>query len=80
MRPEAEILSPGGHTFRPDRVIIRGEQAIVVDYKTGRTMEKYKTQLLQYGSSLEEMGYKEVRKYLLYLEPEVRLEEVTLKE
>jgi CRISPR/Cas system-associated exonuclease Cas4 (RecB family) len=48
----------------------------VVDYKTGRPMEKYKTQLQQYAKYLEDLGYKDVRKYLLYLEPEVRLEEV----
>jgi len=76
VRPEAEILTPEGHTLRPDRVIIRGGQAVVVDYKTGRPMEKYKNQLLKYAEYLEAMGYKDVKKYLLYLEPEVRLEEV----
>ena len=76
VRPEAEILTAGGHAIRPDRVIIKEGRAIVVDYKTGRPMEKYKTQLQQYAKYLEDLGYKDVRKYLLYLEPEVRLEEV----
>ena len=76
VRPEAEILTSGGHAIRPDRVIIRGRQAIVVDYKTGRPMEKYKNQLTVYSDYLREMGYTDVKKYLLYLEPEVRLEEV----
>jgi len=76
VRPEAEILTAEGHAIRPDRVIIKEGRAIVVDYKTGRPMEKYKTQLQQYAKYLEDLGYKDVRKYLLYLEPEVRLEEV----
>ena len=76
MRPEAEILTPEGHSLRPDRVIIKGNVAIIVDYKTGRPMEKYKNQLQQYAKSLNEMGYQDVRKYLLYLEPDIRLEEV----
>jgi CRISPR/Cas system-associated exonuclease Cas4 (RecB family) len=76
VRPEAEILTHAGHTLRPDRVIIREGQAVVVDYKTGKPMEKYKTQLEQYTKCLEDIGYKNVKKYLLYLEPEVRLEEV----
>ncbi len=76
VRPEAEILTPEGHTLRPDRVIIKDGQAVVVDYKTGKPMEKYKTQLEQYAKCLEDIGYKNVKKYLLYLEPEVRLEEV----
>ena len=76
VRPEAEILTPAGHALRPDRVIIKDGQAVVVDYKTGKPMEKYKTQLEQYAKSLEDIGYINVKKYLLYLEPEVRLEEV----
>jgi len=76
VRPESEILTPGGHAVRPDRVILRGNQAVVVDYKTGRADEKYGTQLLHYAKHLEAMGYKDVKKYLLYLEPEVMLEEV----
>ncbi|MCX6286338.1 MAG: UvrD-helicase domain-containing protein [Bacteroidetes bacterium] len=76
VRPEAEILTPGGKAIRPDRVILRGEHAVVVDYKTGRPMEKYRNQLIQYAKHLEAMGYKDVKKYLLYLEPDVRLEEV----
>jgi len=76
LRPEAEMLTPAGHALRPDRVIIKHGQAVVIDYKTGRPMEKYKTQLEQYAKCLEDIGYENVKKYLLYLEPEVRLEEV----
>ncbi|MCX6282142.1 MAG: UvrD-helicase domain-containing protein [Bacteroidetes bacterium] len=76
LRLEAEILTRGGHTVRPDRVILKGSRAVIVDYKTGRPMEKYRNQLSDYARNLEDMGYKEVKKYLLYLEPEIKLEEV----
>ena len=72
----SEILTPEGHAVRPDRVIIKDGEAVIVDYKTGRAIEKYGKQLEKYAEYLEAMGYKNVRKYLLYLEPEVRLEEV----
>ena len=32
---EHEILLPDGNSYRPDRVIIKQGQAIVIDYKTG---------------------------------------------
>ena len=76
VKPEAEILTSEGHTLRPDRVVLRGREALIADYKTGRPLDKDKDQLRQYRKRLEEMGYNPVRSYLLYLEPDVRLEEV----
>jgi ATP-dependent exoDNAse (exonuclease V) beta subunit len=76
VRTEREILAPSGQSFRPDRVILKGDHAVIVDYKTGKPMEKYRSQLLTYASFLRELGYTQVDSYLLYLEPEVRLEQV----
>ncbi len=73
VRNEAEILLKDGTVYRPDRVIISGDTVTVMDYKTGKKDEKYRTQLLNYEKLLLEMGYREVNKYLLYLEPEIEL-------
>lgn len=55
-------------TRRPDRVMIRGKKAVVIDYKFG--IEKYKThqeQIKQYVKLLQRMGYTEIEGYIWYL-------------
>jgi len=73
VRKEAEILLKNGNTLRPDRVIFDGDNIILIDYKTGKPDEKHERQLRDYEQRLLEMGYKEIRKFLLYTTPEVRL-------
>jgi len=75
LKTESEILLTDGTVLRPDRVIVAGDTAMVIDYKSGRSSQKYRNQLAKYEKGLRELGFREVRKYLLYLEPEVRLEE-----
>jgi ATP-dependent exoDNAse (exonuclease V) beta subunit len=76
IRTEAEILDRKGNIYRPDRIIIDGKKAVVVDFKTGKPGEHQQIQLVQYGKLLTELGYEKVEKFLLYLEPEVKLVEV----
>ena len=76
VRKEAEILLENGNVLRPDRVIIDEDHAIVIDYKTGKIRESHAGQLNEYESYLKEMGFKEIRKILLYTEPEVKMLEV----
>jgi ATP-dependent exoDNAse (exonuclease V) beta subunit len=76
VRTEAEILDRKGNIYRLDRIIIDGEKAVVVDFKTGKPGEHQQIQLVQYGKLLTELGYEKVEKFLLYLEPEVKLVEV----
>lgn len=52
--------------FRPDRVILRGGEAIVIDYKTGRPDPKHHGQVQGYAALLKTMGYTPVQGYLLY--------------
>ena len=69
VRNEHEIIIPGGSsTRRPDRVIIRGTRAVVVDYKFGgREPERYRRQVLEYLALLRQMGYTETEGYLWYV-------------
>jgi ATP-dependent exoDNAse (exonuclease V) beta subunit len=73
VRTESEILLPDGNILRPDRVLIEGETATVVDYKSGKASEKHRVQLEIYEKHLLEMGYARVLKYLIYIDPEVRV-------
>lgn len=64
---EREILE-GGHAWRPDRVMLRGGEAVVVDYKFGlEKSPKHKEQIEQYAKLLGKMGYTSVRGYLWYI-------------
>lgn len=54
-------------TKRPDRVMVRGKEAVVVDYKFGREKESHKEQIRNYMGILGEMGYSSVKGYVWYV-------------
>ena len=74
VKNEAAIILPDGHILRPDRVVIRGEEAVVIDYKTGRQDQKHKTQILQYADVLKKMGYVVRKSILAYLDEGIMVE------
>ena len=69
VRCENDILcSDVTGTRRPDRVMIRGQRAVVVDYKFGEEhAPQHSLQVKQYISLLHEMGYRDIEGYLWYL-------------
>ncbi|MFA5045160.1 MAG: UvrD-helicase domain-containing protein [Paludibacter sp.] len=55
---ETTILVPSGEQYRPDRVLIKGNEATVVDYKFGDKESKtYLQQVKNYMDLITEMGY-----------------------
>ena len=82
LKNECEILyrdKEGNYkTCRPDRVMIQGKQAIVVDYKSGKyrsqdtkTSKDYHEQVREYMQHLQSMGYEKTEGYLWYIDAEV---------
>ena len=69
VRNEHAILLPGGlNTRRPDRVLIKGSEAIIVDYKFGQYEKSmYVEQIKEYIRLLQQMGYRQVHGYLWYV-------------
>ncbi|MBQ4540331.1 MAG: Dna2/Cas4 domain-containing protein, partial [Alistipes sp.] len=69
VRSENDILSAGVvGTRRPDRVMIRGERAVVVDYKFGEEQRAaHHRQVATYAQLLREMGYTQIEGYVWYL-------------
>lgn len=65
---EAEILLPSGQTRRPDRIIIKGDDAIIIDFKFGEEHEHYAEQINRYRNLLKEMGYEKTKGYLWYVD------------
>ena len=52
---------------RPDRVMIDGDEVVVVDFKFGRPHPEYHDQVHQYMSLLKDMGYQNVKGYLWFV-------------
>lgn len=75
IKNEIEILTSTGEILRPDRVVISGKDAIVIDYKTGKkNASKYHSQMRDYEHALLSLGYSSVKKLLLYIhEQEVEI-------
>ncbi len=55
---ETTIVTPQGDLYRPDRVLIKGQHATVIDYKFGAVEHSsHIKQVENYGLLLKEMGY-----------------------
>ncbi|MFT4660828.1 MAG: ATP-dependent exoDNAse (exonuclease V) beta subunit [Patiriisocius sp.] len=63
---EKEILQREGKNLRPDRIFILKDEVIVVDFKTGIERASNKKQVTDYVNALFELGYNNVRGFLLY--------------
>lgn len=67
VKNETEILLTDGRTIRPDRVIIKNKNVVVIDYKTGAENKEHENQINDYARALSRMDYNSVEKYLLYI-------------
>ncbi len=64
---ERDILLGKSNTLRPDRVIVKEDEAIVIDYKFGKKKEKaHIAQVGTYKKLLEKMNFKKVSAFILY--------------
>lgn len=68
IRNEAVILLPDGTIKRPDRLMLAGNKAVIVDYKFGyEELPAYIKQVSEYKSHIETMGYT-CTAYICYIE------------
>lgn len=54
-------------TRRPDRVMMKGNEVVVIDFKFGKKKPEYSTQVREYMSLLSEMGYTDIKGYIWYV-------------
>ena len=54
-------------TRRPDRVMMKKDEVVVVDFKFGKKKPEYSIQVREYMSLLSEMGYTDVKGYIWYV-------------
>ena len=64
---ENAIVAETGQSYRPDKIILVNNKAIVIDYKTGLERKSHKKQIKEYGELLEKLGYEKPILYLLYM-------------
>lgn len=72
---EASIIGSDGSDSRPDRVIVNGRKAIIIDYKFGVPRPGYAGQVRGYMQLYREMGFTDVEGWLWYV-PSDRLDRV----
>lgn len=54
-------------TRRPDRVMMKDGQVVVVDFKFGKPKDGYRQQVREYMNLLSAMGYEQISGYLWYV-------------
>ena len=65
---ERDIINKNGMILRPDRVVINSKnEAVIIDYKTGKENIEHRQQLQLYQDELESMHIKVIKKFLVYI-------------
>lgn len=66
---ETDIIGTTGSVKRPDRIMINGAQAMIVDYKFGsiEDVDKHTKQVSAYMKLIKNMGYAETSGYIWYV-------------
>jgi len=65
---ERSLLCAPGEVLRPDRVVVEGEKATVIDFKFGESERaSHHQQVDEYMKQLSLMGFKQVEGYLWYV-------------
>ena len=71
---EQTIIQKQGKTIKPDRMAInKDKEVFLLDYKTGTHNPKYQLQLENYQQAIELMGYKVVKKALIYIGEQINV-------
>ncbi|MBD3890491.1 UvrD-helicase domain-containing protein [Olleya marilimosa] len=70
---ERDIITKTGNIIRPDRLVIKDNEAVIIDYKTGLSNPKYQQQLEEYSDILKEMNFTVKKKILIYVNDTIKI-------
>lgn len=76
IKSETGIVAEDESIHIPDRVAIKGNTAIVLDYKTGAPHKSHAEQVRRYMKLLRQTGLECTQGFLVYLGEEIKVEEV----
>ena len=69
---EQTIVQKEGRILKPDRIVLTSDkEAYLLDYKTGVINSKYTRQIQEYEEAIEDLGYKVLKKALVYIGSEI---------
>ncbi len=71
VRNEREMLSAARQIVIPDRLVFRGREVTVLDYKTGSPDIRHQDQIDHYASVLAEMQFEVKEKILVYVDRKI---------
>jgi len=66
---EYNLINDTGKIIRPDRLLVKDNQAIIIDFKTGEAHPHYHEQVKAYTTTIKQLGFEIVNGYLIYLSP-----------
>jgi ATP-dependent exoDNAse (exonuclease V) beta subunit len=64
---ERSLGTSFGAMLRPDKVLEKEHEVVVIDFKTGQQKTKHVQQILEYGHLLQGLYQKPIKMYLIYL-------------
>lgn len=71
---EQTIIQKQGALVKPDRMVLKNNnEMFLLDYKTGKYLPKHQQQLQQYQDAIEQMGFKVMKKSLIYIGNEIEI-------
>ena len=70
LKNERSVLLPTGEAYQPDRVVVKNNTTYLIDYKTGEKSPAHEKQISNYKSLLAQMGYQNIKTFLLYIKSE----------
>jgi len=76
VKNESELIDRYGNSIRPDRVVIDHKELIIIDYKTGKKDEENLTQIQNYANAFADIGFENIKCFLVYLGKEIVVEEI----
>ena len=73
---ERDFISETGEVYRPDRMMIRNNDLVLIDYKTGQKSDSHKLQLHTYIDCLKKIGNFNISAFIVYFSS-MEIEKVT---
>jgi ATP-dependent exoDNAse (exonuclease V) beta subunit len=71
---EQTIIQKQGDLVKPDRMVLKNNKEMyLLDYKTGKYLPSHQQQLQHYQDAIEQMGYKVIKKSLIYIGNEIEI-------
>tara|TARA_R110000822_G_scaffold164491_1_gene304995 strand:- start:150551 stop:153691 length:3141 start_codon:yes stop_codon:yes gene_type:complete len=58
-----------GKAHKPDRLLIKGKEAVIIDYKKEKESSAHQEQVKRYMNAMKALGYEQVSGHLIYVEP-----------